>query len=467
MIMQQVSFAQSTENTKEQDTQTLSARLDSVVTTFQENRHFMGAVLVAKDGQILLKKAYGMADLEWSVPNTTDARFRIGSVTKQFTAAAILQLVEQHKLSLQDKACLYFTGCPKNWQNITIHQLLSHTSGIPSYTADKNFRQPSVLRVPKTPTEILLLSKNKPLDFKPGTQFRYNNSGYIFLGAIIEKVTGEKYADYIQNHIFKPLGMVNSGYDDTKTLLYHRVLGYELCGKIFCNANYIDMSLPFSGGSLYSTVDDLYLWDRALYTNKILTQSFREQMFTAVKNDYGYGWDIKPMFSRIRYGHAGGVNGFSAYIGRFPKDNTVVIVLSNIEEFQAETVAMSLAGTLFNEQVYLPEKIKPITLSPSVLKRYLGTYKSKDFLMHVTAKKNTLLVSLQTPSSRKQLFIEAVPISLTKFYVEKLDGFFSFSSLKNDQFMQIELKQGYLSIVGQRIKEGRDELPEKAYKLSK
>lgn len=141
---------------------------------------------MAKDGRILLKKAYGMADLEWGVPNSTDAKFRIGSMTKQFTATAILQLAEQHKLRLSDKACRYFTGCPKSWQDITISQLLSHTSGIPSFTADKNFSPPSVqLRLPKTPTEILLLSKNKPLDFKPGTKFRYNNSGYVFLGAIM------------------------------------------------------------------------------------------------------------------------------------------------------------------------------------------------------------------------------------------------------------------------------------------
>src|SRR5260370_25225235 len=199
----------------------LAARLDRVLRAHQEYRKFMGAALVAKDGKVLLEKGYGMANLELDVPNKPDTKFRLGSITKQFTATAILQLEEQSKLSTSDLACKYLANCPDAWKAITIHQLLTHTSGIPSYTTREFRGKPQNVRVPLTPVEIVMLSKDKPLEFEPGTKWNYDNSGYIFLGEIIEKGTREKYAASLRKHIFEHLDMQDSGYDDTQTVLQH------------------------------------------------------------------------------------------------------------------------------------------------------------------------------------------------------------------------------------------------------
>src|SRR5689334_13412597 len=180
----------------------LAPKLEELLSGYQKNRAFIGTVLVAKNGKVILEQGYGMASLELGVPNGPDTKFRLGSITKQFTATSILQLEEQGRLSVTDAACKYFADCPDAWKPITIHQLLSHTSGIHSYTSDPQFPKPKFMRIPLTPSEILLLSKDKPLDFPPGEKWMYDNSGYIFLGVIIEKVSGEKYADYLKKHIF-------------------------------------------------------------------------------------------------------------------------------------------------------------------------------------------------------------------------------------------------------------------------
>lgn len=340
-------FIQSIQNANAAHNTTLSMQLDKEMKFFERNQHFMGTVLIVKDEHVLLKKSYGMANLEWNIANTINTKFLLGSITKQFTAVSILQLVEQHKLSLYDKACRYFEGCPNNWKDITIHQLLSHTSGIPNYTEERNFMKFNSC-TSKSPAEILATLKNNPLEFSPGTHYHYDNSDYILLGIIIKKISGESYADYLNNHIFGPLGMLNSGYENQKVILYHRASGYKRCEKRWCNADYLDMSLPFSAGALYSTVDDLYKWDRALYTNKILNKKSQKQMFTVVMNNYGYGVDLRKIAHHIQIGHNGRINGFSTYIARFPKDHAVIILLSNVEAVDTKLMVASLAKKLFN-----------------------------------------------------------------------------------------------------------------------
>lgn len=327
--------------------QELAAKLDQAVSGFQKDHSFIGTVLVAKGGKVVLEKGYGMASLELGVPDGPDTKFRLGSITKQFTATAILQLEEQGKLSVKDAACKYIADCPAAWKAITIHQLLSHTSGIPSYTDDPEFMKPVFMRVPLTPIEILMLSRNKPLNFPPGEKWRYDNSGYIFLGVIIEKVSGEKYPAYLRKHIFDPLDMRDSGYDVTADILKNRAAGYRSGPDGFHNSDYIDMSLPYAAGSLYSTVRDLYRWDRALYTDKVLTKASREKMWTPVMNDYGYGWGIKQVRNHKQIAHGGGINGFSTFIARYPSDDAVVIVLSNNERSNAGAIASALEQILF------------------------------------------------------------------------------------------------------------------------
>jgi CubicO group peptidase (beta-lactamase class C family) len=306
------------------------------------------------------------------------------------------------------------------------------------------------MRLPKTPAEVLLLTKNKPLEFKPGTQFSYDNSGYTFLGIIIEKVSGEKYADYIQRHIFDPLGMKNSGYDDPVPVMHHRAHGYRLCGKAFCNADYLDMSIPFSAGSLYSTVEDLYRWDRALYTNKILSEKSRQQMFTPVKKHYAYGWMVESMVHHQQIGHGGGISGFSTYIARFPKDDLVVITLSNVET-DTSTLTTSLAAKVLGEKVYVPHPMKPIKLSYAEVLPYAGLYKTNESYINVLPKNGYVMIAVQHTKSEKPHFVKAIPFSPTQFYIEPFDAIFTFTPQKNKKPMKIELKQGYFSQVGERI----------------
>lgn len=331
-----------------------AAKLDQVLGAYEQNRGFMGSALVAQQGKILLEKGYGMANLELNVPNTADTKFRLGSITKQFTAAAILQLEEQGKLSVNDLACKYLDDCPGPWKAITIHHLLTHTSGIPSYTSPEFMLKPQTVRAPLAPVEIVMLSKDKPLEFEPGSQWKYDNTGYIFLGAIIEKTSGEKYAEFLKKHIFDPLDMKDSGYDDTKTILKNRASGYQAGPGGMVNSDFIDMSLPYAAGSLYSTVRDLYRWDRALYKDTILSKASREKMFTAYKNNYGYGLAVAPMVKHQQIGHGGGIFGFVTYIARFPDDDAGVIVLSNFAGSNAGNIARDLASTLFGEKVELP-----------------------------------------------------------------------------------------------------------------
>jgi len=289
---------------------------------------FMGSVLVAKGGKVLLKKGYGMANVELDVPNEPNTKFRLGSITKQFTATAILQLAAQGKLHVEDPVSKYIENSPASWKDITIHHLLTHTSGIPNFTSFPEYEKTQ--REPVTPVQLVARFKDRPLDFAPGSKFKYSNSGYEVLGVIIEKVSGEKYEDYLKKHIFDPLDMNDSGYDHDTQIIKHRAAGYEKSkdGKLR-NADYIDMSIPYSAGSLYSTVEDLYRWDRALYTDKILNAEWKKKMFTPFLDNYAYGWIVRGTGADQIIAHNGGVNGFRTAINRFPATDACVIILTN------------------------------------------------------------------------------------------------------------------------------------------
>jgi CubicO group peptidase (beta-lactamase class C family) len=312
-----------------------SQAIDAFFATYHDAGLFNGTVLVAENGKVILRKGYGSADFEWQIPNTPDTKFRLGSITKQFTAALILQLVNEGRLTIGTKLADVLPYYRKDTgARITIEHLLTHTSGIPSYTGLPNFMS----EVSRNPYEVRAFVEkycSRDLEFEPGSTFRYNNSGYFILGAIIEQIAGKSYERVLTERIFDPLGMRASGYDTTRTLLPRRARGYtqRLAGVI--NADYLDMSLPYAAGSLYSTVDDLYIWDRALYTDKVLPASLKEQMFTPRLSNYGFGWMIRKQpigaakAERTTIGHGGGINGFSTLITRIPEDQHLVVLLNN------------------------------------------------------------------------------------------------------------------------------------------
>ncbi|HBY62566.1 MAG TPA: penicillin-binding protein [Solibacterales bacterium] len=321
--------------------QELAVRLDSLAA----NRPgFMGAVLVARDGKPILMRGYGKANLEWDIPNTPKTKFRLGSVSKQFTAAAILVLEQQGKLRVEDPISKHLADTPPAWQNITIHQLLTHTSGIPNFTAQPFYQTDMTLPAPR---RTFFGVKGIPLRFDPGTKWEYSNSGYGLLGLIVESVSGMRYAEFLRKHVFDPLGMNDSGEEPLVDLLPHRAAGYSRLNDQYRNATYVHMSWPLGAGSLYSTLEDLLKWDRALDTAVLLSEESRRKMFTPVLSDYGYGWGVREAGGRRIQSHSGGINGFSTHLARYPGDRTLIVVLSNVENAQAGRVAADLARIVF------------------------------------------------------------------------------------------------------------------------
>ncbi|MGN6111400.1 MAG: serine hydrolase domain-containing protein [Luteimonas sp.] len=305
---------------------------------------FSGVFLVAKDGDVLVR-AYGLADREWGIPNSPDTKFRIGSLTKQFTAAGILLLAADGKLSLDDPVCRYVDHCPAAWKPIVIRQLLNHSSGIHDFVRLPGMRDRFTL--PAKLDDTIALLERQPLDFPPGTDASYGNSGLLISASIIERLGGTSYADFIHDRIYRPLGMDDSGYAWDGPLLPKRARGYVQRDGVFENAPYIDMSIPIGAGSQYSTVLDLYRWDRALRTDALLPARLRAEMFREGKGGYGLGWEVAQEHGREVIEHNGDINGFGAFIARWPKDDAVVVVLTNTEGTKVRDLKDAIAARLF------------------------------------------------------------------------------------------------------------------------
>ncbi len=348
-----------------------AAALDAYLAVANKLERFSGNVLVARGGSIVLRKGYGQANYELGVPNTPSTKFRLGSVTKQFTAMAILQLEASGKLKVTDTVKTFFPDYPAG-DTITIRHLLTHTAGIPNLTEFPDYLK--TMALPSPVLQTVDRFKNLPLEFRPGEKFSYSNSGYILLGAIIEKVTGAPYEAYVQNHIFKPLGMADSGYDHAGAILKGRAAGYEFDGDTLVNAAYVDMSVPHAAGALYSTVDDLYKWDRALYTDRLIPKADLARMFTPFKSGYAYGWMTGSLAGHKNIRHSGGVNGFTSDISRFPDDDACVIVLNNFSTGYTQEISDALAKILFGQAVDLPKEKTVVAPPAAVLESYQGQY---------------------------------------------------------------------------------------------
>jgi CubicO group peptidase (beta-lactamase class C family) len=310
---------------------------------------FSGAVLVACNGEIIYKEAFGIANREWEIPNTTDTKFRLASVSKQFCSMVVMQLLQEGKVKLDDKITDYLHYYRKDTgDRITLHHLLSHQSGIRDYTANFDYRG-NISRLSFGKDEFIKLHCSGDLSNEPGTVYSYCNAGYSILGRIIEKVTRKTYEQNIHERIFEPLGMKNSGYERHCDVIKKRASGYKY-GPFGCeNADFVNMeSSPGVGGAIYSTVEDMFLWDRALYTDQLLNKKYRELMFTPNRDVpevkaaggrqhsvYGYGWQIytrtHPVTKRRTkvVNHGGAANGFRAMENRLVDDNAFVIVLCN------------------------------------------------------------------------------------------------------------------------------------------
>ena len=367
--------------------QAKAEKIEALLNQYFKFQEFNGAALVAEKGKVIYKNGFGMADMEWNIPNTPDTRFRLGSITKQFTAMIIMQLVEEGKLKLDVPITTYIPDYPKNkGEKITIHNLLTHTSGIPNYTDQASFRD--IMRNPISPIDLIKTFWNLPLDFEPGTKFKYSNSGYIVLGYIIEKITGKTYEEVLNDKIFIPLGMKNSGYDHSSDIIPKRASGYNKSGTDYFNAAYIDMSVPFSAGALYSTVGDLHLWDQALYTEKLLSKKYMDKIFTPYSkppfaDGYGYGWGIsKKHINKIKDSlniifHGGAINGFNTIIERITNNKDLIVLLNNTGGTKLNEMSDKIIDILYDQKYEMPEK--PLLLSFVEILKANGIEKASDF----------------------------------------------------------------------------------------
>lgn len=355
--------------------QDIASKSDEYINAVVKAGWFNGSVLIAREGKVIVHKSYGMANLELDVPNTTQTKFRLGSITKPFTAMAIMLLQERGKLNLQDSICKYLADCPAGWQPITIHHLLSHTSGLAKHDKAGDYLKTAMNRMPLP--QLIDSFKNKPADFKPGERFDYNNNGYILLGYVIEKVSGQSYEAFLKENIFAPLKMADTGYDNHDPIIKNRASGYRAEDGKLLNAAYIDQSQPFSAGALYSTTGDLLRLDQALNDGKFLSQKSIDAMFTPVVGIYGYGWFLNKQLTRPAISHPGGLPGFSAMITRFPESKVLIVLLSNLDNSRIIRANNDLAAIVFGEKYEVPRTRTAVRIDPKILSPYAGDYEDR------------------------------------------------------------------------------------------
>lgn len=396
------------------------------------------AVIAVKDGETVFRKGHGMANLELGVAIEPDMVFRIGSATKQFTAVAILMLAEQGKLSLDDSISKFLPDYPTQDYLITVRHLLTHTSGIKSYTSMPEWLP--LWRKDFTVQELIDFFKYQPMVSAPGKRWAYNNSGYILLGAIIEKVTGQTYGQFVQQSIFEPLEMKQSYYDDPLQVIPRRVAGYDKSPNGFTNAAYISMTQPYAAGALVSTVDDLALWDTALYTEKLLTLESLEQAHTShhlldgSPTAYGFGWMISEYSGHRFIEHSGGVHGFRSHTMRLPDDRVFVAVLSNNGGVSPQKLAFKIAALIIGQPYYEPT---PMQLQPKNLARYEGVYQTNTLnTIYITRENNQFFFK-----NGSSLCAEIAPLSPNEFFFKEM----SFNRLRftndvNEDIISVEIR---------------------------
>jgi CubicO group peptidase (beta-lactamase class C family) len=330
----------------------LGQELDDLI--LDENPLFSGSILVARDGEVLLSKGYNFANWELKVPNASQTKYRISSINKPITATLIMMLVERGFLDLESQICTYIQNCPELWEEIRIRNLLNHTSGIPEYTTLLDARIDS--RIPHSVAGLVDLFRDEPLNFAPGESFEYSNSNYVLLGTVIEGVTNTAYDNFLQQVLLVPLEMEDSGMDIHREILDERASGYQILGSLLVNAPYLDMTNAYATAGMYSTVEDIFRWDQALYTNQLLNEESLESMYSpgfgtdGSGGEYGLGWQLDEFQGHRKVGHTGRINGFRTYLGRYIDDGVTIIVLSNIETEEIMNIVEEMEMIIFNQE---------------------------------------------------------------------------------------------------------------------
>jgi len=392
--------------------------MQRVVQPYVDAQMFMGSVLAAKDEKVIFSKSYGMADLEWNVRNSPTTKFNIASMTKQFTAASIFLLQDRGRLNTDDLVKKYLPDVPAPWDKITIYHLLTHTSGIPDDGAKYE---------PGTPDKLVF--NDTPLKFPPGEQWAYTNLGYIVLGYLIERISGQTYEEFVYENVFKPLGMNDSGLMSFVTIIPRRASGYWPGSNGIENADRPDaqiVKIGFSSGSLYSTTEDLLRWEEGLFGGKLLSTASLRRMTTAFKSDYACGLYVKRVNGHLMIEHDGNNVGFNADMAYYPEERIAVIVLANLNGTVTGELTKALAAVALGETPPTPSIHKEILLPKEALARYAGTYQFPHYNLQILPEGNHLLVKFDDGGT-----LPVFPESETKFFSKPWPTRFEFS--KNDQ----------------------------------
>ena len=402
----------------------LAAEMQAYLQAHYETGRFAGTAIVVRAGETIFTQGYGMASLEHQVPNTPQTKFRIGSITKQFTAAAILQLQDRGQLDVQAPVSTYLPDYPQG-DRITIHHLLTHTAGIPNLTSFPDYLE--WMQQPTTLAELMARFQDLPLEFEPEEQHRYSNSGYVLLTQIIETVSGQTYANYLQEHLFIPLGLENTGYEQPLAVIEGLANGYQFTGEDYQQAAYINMAVPTGAGALYSTVGDLVRWHQFLVNadnrpSGILSDAAIAAMqhphvaLDAATPDASYGYGL--MLGKQGFiAHGGGINGFVSYLGSLPDQGLTVAVLSNVENANPPIIAEGLLAILQGQPYELPANEEAVSIDPEVLAHYVGTYQvTPEFQVAITVESGQLY--LQGTGQPK---IALYPASENEFFARLLE----------------------------------------------
>jgi CubicO group peptidase (beta-lactamase class C family) len=402
-----------------------TARMSDVVKAQSAGDRFMGSVLVAKDGTTVFEQSSGWANIEWKIPNTAVTKFRLGSMTKQFTAAAILLLEEQGKLKVEDPLSKFIPSAPEAWKSVTLYHLLTHTSGVPSFTDLSEYGTWKLS--PENPAQMMAHIRDKPLDFTPGEKFKYSNSGYVLLGWVVELASGQSYETFLREHVFRPLGMNDSGYDSNTAVIPQRASGYVPGPSGLTNAPYIDMHVPGGAGALYSTTADLLRWTQGLFGGKLLSAASLEKMTTPFKSSYAFGLVVSTVKGHKVISHEGGIEGFNTQLTYYPESKVTVVVLANVNGTAVGELAGQLAALAFGETVTLSAERKEVEVPVAVLQRYVGVYRLSSQItstIRLTDGRLTIQLSGQAAlplfaESERKFFLKIVDVQVEFFTDEQ------------------------------------------------
>lgn len=426
--------------------QSVEKKIDELLNAYSSQNKLNGVVLVAQKGKVIYQKGFGYRNAEEKIPNDVNSIFQIGSITKQVTAAVIMQLQQEGKLSVQDKLSKYFPGFV-NGDKITIENLLTHTSGIYNYTNDTVIMKNDITKH-YSQEQMLTLFKSYPSDFEPGTKWNYSNSGYSILGYIIDKVEGKPYEKVVRDRIFQPLGMAHSGFDFTDLSSSDKTKGYFSLNPKPIPAPIVDSTIAYSAGAVYTTLGDWYKWERSISTDKILTPASWKTVFTPFKNKYGYGWGIDSLYGRLTTAHGGGIHGYTSFIVRFPQDETVVIAFDNSSSNALSAISKSVAAILFDQQYEIPVAKKEIKLDSNTLKQYIGEYQlTPAFTITISLGENGLK-GQATGQPAFDLFAEKENV----FFLKVVEAKVEFVKDANGNITELILDQNGRQSRGKKIK---------------